>query len=181
MIDETSSGRALSYLLILAIEELLDFANRAAMRYGSGWHVVSRQIARLHVLEEARHVSFAKTYLTEVWPTLGAEDCATVSSDTAPRAGRRCRVAQPQPGGLRPPRLITGGAEAALANPRHRANVVAGLGKLTVFLTELGVIGDVEPVDRTRPHRRQLSPAEPLKYSRTFSTARGRSAMDTTQ
>lgn len=37
-------------------------------------HPVSRQIAKLHVLEEARHVSFAKTYLSEVWPNLAAED-----------------------------------------------------------------------------------------------------------
>ena len=37
-------------------------------------HPVSRQIAKLHVLEEARHVSFAKTYLAEVWPTLADDE-----------------------------------------------------------------------------------------------------------
>ncbi len=41
-------------------------------------HEVSRQIARLHVLEEARHVSFAKSYLNEVWPTLEPANQLTV-------------------------------------------------------------------------------------------------------
>ena len=55
-------GRALGYLLILAVEELLDVCNRATMR-DERVHPLSRQIAKLHVLEEARHMSFAKTYL----------------------------------------------------------------------------------------------------------------------
>jgi hypothetical protein len=37
---------------------------------------------------------------------------------------------------------ITDGATTARANPHHRANVVAGLAKLTSFLDELGVITD---------------------------------------
>src|SRR6266508_1907307 len=79
-LDNTSGGRALGYLLILAVEELLDFMNRATMR-DERVHPVSRQIAKLHVLEEARHVSFAKTYLGEVWPALADEDRRTVRSE----------------------------------------------------------------------------------------------------
>src|SRR6185503_5962219 len=52
------SHRAVSYLLILAVEELLDHTNRATMR-DDRVHPISRSIARIHVLEEARHVSFA--------------------------------------------------------------------------------------------------------------------------
>jgi hypothetical protein len=40
---------------------------------------------------------------------------------------------------------IDNGAEIALGNPHHRANVVDGLAKLTTFLTELGVMDDVAP------------------------------------
>ena len=69
VVDETGGGRALSYLLILAIEELLDHVNRAAMR-DERMHPTVPPIPKLHVLEEARHVSFAKTYLSELWPTL---------------------------------------------------------------------------------------------------------------
>ena len=137
VLDDTSSGRALSYLLILAIEELLDHANRATMK-DERVHTVSRQIARLHVLEEARHVSFAKSYLAEVWPTLDSVD-QTIVRDAAP-----ILVADVVSLSLNPEVFdhlaIDGGADAAAANPRYRANIVAGLGKLTTFLTDIGVI-----------------------------------------
>src|SRR6266566_1763846 len=80
--DEAPGARAVSYLLILAVEELLDFMNRATMR-DERVHPTSRAIARLHVLEEARHVSFAKTFLAELLPTLSDED-RTVVADAAP-------------------------------------------------------------------------------------------------
>lgn len=136
--DESSSGRALSYLLILAIEELLDHANRAAMR-DERVHPLSRQIAKLHVLEEARHVSFAKTYLAEVWPTLTAEERATVEF-AAPELVADI-VSLNLDGAVFEHLGITGGREIAKANPHHQANVVAGLAKLTAFLGEVGVIG----------------------------------------
>ena len=122
VIDETDSGRALSYLLILAIEEMLDHVNKATMR-DDRVHEITRQISRLHVLEEARHVSFAKSYLGEVWPTLDHEQQAT---DVFDQLG------------------ISDGADAARSNPQHRATVVAGLSKLTSFLREIGII---DPTD----------------------------------
>lgn len=130
-------GRALGYLLILAIEELLDATNRATMK-DERIHPVSRQIAKVHVLEEARHVSFAKTYLTEVWPTLSETEHDTVRQ-VAP-------VAVAQIAGLAvDPAVyehlgIYGGEELARANPHHQAKVVEGLAKLTTFLGELRVI-----------------------------------------
>ena len=132
----------MSYLLILAIEELLDFINRATMR-DDRVHPVSRQIARLHVLEEARHVSFAKSYLAEVWPTLDADEREIVR-DAAADAGRRRRVAQPQPRRVRSP-ADRRRCRDRRTNPHYRANVVAGLAKLTSFLTDLGVIDETEP------------------------------------
>ena len=103
-------------------------------------HPVSRQIAKLHVLEEARHVSFAKTYLAEIWPTLDDDDRATVAA-AAPEL-----VAEIVSLSLDPAVFehlgIADGAAIARANPHHRANVVAGLAKLTSFLDELGVITD---------------------------------------
>jgi hypothetical protein len=142
IIDDTHSGRLLSYLLILAIEELLDFANRAAMR-DDRVHPVARQISRLHVLEEARHVSFAKSYLAETWPTLDDEERRTVRNAAA------VLVADVVSLSLNPDVFthlgIDDGAEIALGNPHHRTNVVDGLAKLTGFLTELGVIDDVAP------------------------------------
>ncbi|MGA9279469.1 AurF N-oxygenase family protein [Ilumatobacter sp.] len=141
MLDETSSGRVLSYLLILAIEELLDHVNRATMR-DDRLHTVSRQIARLHVLEEARHVSFAKSYLSEVWPKLDTADHAIVR-DAAPILVAEVVSISLNPGVFEHLGIV-GGADVAAANPRYRANIVSGLGKLTTFLADVGIIEETD-------------------------------------
>jgi P-aminobenzoate N-oxygenase AurF len=138
--DDDSAGQlAVSYLLILAVEELLDYINRATMR-DERVHPTSRAMAKLHVLEEARHVSFAKTYLAESWETLddaarrevaaAAPVLVSVVADLSvdPEVYEQLGIA--------------GGAEIARANPHHRATIVAGLAKLTTFLTEVGIIDD---------------------------------------
>jgi hypothetical protein len=136
-LDDTSSGRALSYLLILAVEEFLDFMNRATMR-DERVHPVSRQIAKLHVLEEARHVGFAKTYLSEVWPTLDPGDRQVVM-DTAP-ALVAAIVELSLDGAVYDELGIADGLVIARTNPQYRATVIAGLAKLTGFLSDVGVI-----------------------------------------
>jgi hypothetical protein len=138
--DSGGAGhRAVSYLLILAVEELLDHTNRATMR-DERVHPVSRSIARLHVLEEARHVSFAKTYLAEIMTTLDESDRQLVA-DAAPALVAVVADLSVDPD-VYAHLGIAGGCEAARANPRHRAAVVAGLSKLTTFLTDIGVIDD---------------------------------------
>jgi len=132
-------GRALGYLLILAVEELLDAVNRATMK-DDRVHTVSRQCAKLHVLEEARHVSFAKTYLSEVWDTLPDDDRAAATELAAAAVHVMAQLTID-------PNVYTtlgidDGAELAKHNPHHRARMVDGLAKLTDFLRELGVITD---------------------------------------
>jgi len=138
-VDSLPGGRATAYLLILAVEELLDMSNRATMR-DVRVHPVSRQMAKLHVLEEARHVSFAKTYLTEVWPTLPDADRAAASA-FAPHAVNFVAdlVVHPH---LYDTLGIDDGAAIARANPRHRERIVTDLAKLTDFLGDIGVIDD---------------------------------------
>ncbi len=139
MIDESDGGRALSYLLVLAIEEYLDYANRLTMR-DERVNDLSRQIAKLHVLEEARHVSFAKSYLAEVWPALSDEDRAT-ARHAAPVLVKEIVSLSLNPDVFE--QLgINDGMAIAEANPHYRDNVVAGLSKLTSFLAEVGVIND---------------------------------------
>ena len=62
-------GGASAFVAILAAEELLDAVNRRTMR-DSTLHPVAREIARIHVIEEARHVSFAKAFLEAELPKL---------------------------------------------------------------------------------------------------------------
>lgn len=134
-----AGGRAMSYLLILAVEELLDAANRATMK-DERLHPVTRQVARLHVLEEARHVSFAKTYLAEVWPGLTADD-REAAIELAPIAVAAIADFTIDPDVYRTLEIDDGEAQAR-ANPHHRDRITEGLAKLTGVLTELGVIDD---------------------------------------
>lgn len=137
--DGLPGGQAMSYLLILAVEELLDAANRATMN-DDRVHSVARQLARLHVLEEARHVSFAKTYLAEVWPTVSVED-REAAVDFAPIAVNAIADLTVDPDVYRT-LDIEDGDQQARANANHRARIAEGLTKLTGFLTQLGVIDD---------------------------------------
>jgi hypothetical protein len=136
-VDLLPGGRAMGYLLILAIEELLDVCNRATMR-DETVHPLSRQIARIHVLEEARHVSFAKAYLADAWPQLPEAE-RTDAAALAPIAVEF--VAQLMVNDEVAATLgIPDGAEAARANPHHRARIIGDLAKLVDFLSELGVV-----------------------------------------
>ncbi|HEX7133438.1 MAG TPA: diiron oxygenase [Iamia sp.] len=139
MMKDLPGGRALGYLLILAVEEILDATNRATMK-DERVHPVSRQVAKLHVLEEARHVSFAKTYLTEIWPDLDAEEREAVVG-LAPAAVEIVAGLTVDPA-VYDELGISDGAEIARTNPHRRARVIEGLAKLTSFLDDLGVIDD---------------------------------------
>ncbi|HEX4492134.1 MAG TPA: diiron oxygenase [Acidimicrobiia bacterium] len=137
--DGGSERRMVSYLLILAVEELLDSMNRATMR-DERVHPTSRAMAKLHVLEEARHVSFAKTYLAESWATLDA-NARRVVIEAAPVLVSVVAELSVDPA-VYDELGIADGAEIARANPHHRQVIVAGLAKLTAFLTDIGVIDD---------------------------------------
>ncbi len=137
--DDSAAARTLSYLLVLAVEELLDFVNRAAMR-DERIHPTVREISRLHVLEEARHVAFAKSFLAETWPTLSDEDRVVVRA-TAPALVAEV-VKLNVNATVFETLAIEDGYDIARTNPLYAATVVTGLSKLTAFLADVGIIDD---------------------------------------
>ena len=113
--------------------------NRATMR-DERIHPVSRQIAKLHVLEEARHVSFAKTYLAELWPR------SRPRNETPPRTSHPSQ-SRSLPDSWSTITSTRRSTSRTAPTPRARtpitaARIVADLAKLTGFLTELGVIDE---------------------------------------
>ncbi|MCU0267987.1 MAG: diiron oxygenase [Acidimicrobiales bacterium] len=125
------------YLAILAAEELLDASNRATMN-DERVHPVSRQMARLHVLEEARHVSYARSYVTETWPrTSGGR--RLVAMIRAPFVVRSIVDALCNPAVYDELR-IPDGRRTAARNPIHRERLARDLGRLTGFLRDTGVV-----------------------------------------
>ena len=83
-------------------------------------------------------MSFAKTYLTEVWPTLPADDRDAASAFAPHAVGFVADLLVHD--GVYATLGIADGAEIARANPDHRDRIVTDLAKLTGFLGELGVI-----------------------------------------
>lgn len=126
-----------AYIAILAAEELLDATNRATMK-DERVHPTSRRIAKIHVMEEARHVSYARTYIAEVWPTLSWVRRA-IAVVRAPFIVSSIADALVNPA-LYDELGIEGGAKLARHNPLHRERVVRDLDKLTSFLEEIGAI-----------------------------------------
>jgi hypothetical protein len=62
---------ALFFFFVLGGEDPIDFVQRRALRQGHA-HPLLERIMRIHVTEEARHLSFARHYLKREVPRLGA-------------------------------------------------------------------------------------------------------------
>jgi hypothetical protein len=130
-------GEASAFVAVLAAEELLDQANRATAA-DKRLHPVSRAIARIHVTEEARHVSLAKKFLSEVYPTLGWLERLAVAV-VAPftvhviASSMLNREVYDAIG-------FEHGYDEARNNPLHRERILKDLRPLTAFLTRIGVI-----------------------------------------
>jgi len=61
----------LFFLFVLGGEDPIDFVQRRALRSGQPVHPLLERIMRIHVTEEARHLSFARHYLKRNVPKLG--------------------------------------------------------------------------------------------------------------
>jgi hypothetical protein len=143
----TTRGPA-SYIAMLAAEELLDVSNRATMK-DERVHPTSRRIAKIHVMEEARHVSFARSYVADTWPTL-SRFRRLVTSIQIPFVVATITDAVANPA-VYEELGIEDGRRLARTNPHHLQRVADDLTKLTDFLAEVGVITAV-----TRPIWRGL-------------------------
>lgn len=153
LLKATSRGPE-SYIAILAAEELLDVSNRATMK-DERVHPTSRRIAQIHVLEEARHMSFARTYIAEIWPTLSRFQ-RIVAMIRAPFIVRGVADALVNPA-VYATLGIENGYRQAKRNPLHRDRVIRDLGRLTGLLEDIGVINRF-----TRPVWRALRLVAPV-------------------
>ena len=61
---------AMFFVFVLGGEDPIDHVQRKVLRSGRDIHPLLERIMRIHVTEEARHLSFARQYLRETVPTL---------------------------------------------------------------------------------------------------------------
>ena len=125
---------------ILIGEEIIDRLQREALADASVQPLV-RMISRIHIVEEARHVGFARAELTR----------SVASTSRLGLAYHRfvlARIAYLLSRFLINPRVYASvglsprqARRAALANPHYRATLTFGGEKLVAFLGEAGLIG----------------------------------------
>ena len=128
------------YAAILVAEEILDRWQRELMRDDRVQPLV-RMVSRIHVLEEARHMSFAREQITRQVPTLSRRSLGwhrTLTANTAFVVARS----------LVDPRVYAAvgldpheARRQALANPHYRQTLTWMGERVVGFLGEQGLIG----------------------------------------
>jgi len=130
------------FLFVLGGEAPVDRAQRDALRPGRALHPLLRTVMRIHVTEEARHISFAETYLRERVPHLSRWRRRFLAFRAPIIFGEMSKQM------LTPPRWLLDEygvparvRDVAYRGPRHTARLVAGAAKVHRLCDELGLIG----------------------------------------
>ncbi|HEY2042126.1 MAG TPA: diiron oxygenase [Jatrophihabitans sp.] len=125
---------------VLVAEEILDRIQREIMDDDNVQPLI-RTTSRIHVIEESRHVRYAREELVRMWDECGPAarqyhraitavvSYIVVDSITSPQVYRAV--------GIEP----SEGRAAALANPHHQKTRRWALGKIMPFLAEVGIVG----------------------------------------
>jgi hypothetical protein len=137
----------LFFMFVLGGEDPIDHVQRQALRSGHEVHPLLERIMRIHVTEEARHLSFARHYLKHEVPKLTAPRRLALSIQTPLILGVMSQLMlRPSPQIVKTygiPRSVL--REAYSKNPAHHAAVRASLRKVRRLADELGL---VTPVSR---------------------------------
>ena len=131
----------LFFVFVLGGEDPIDHVQRVALRRSDN-HPLLERIMRIHVTEEARHLSFARQYLRQRVPRLGRVRRLRLAVEAPSILGEMARLM------MRPsPEVVHAYAipdpvvrEAYDDNPAARAHVHQSLRKVRALLVELGLV-----------------------------------------
>jgi len=133
----------LFFLFVLGGEDPIDYVQRRELRSGRDIHPLLERIMRIHVTEEARHLSFARHYLKRTVPALSARRRVRLAVAAPVILGAMAQMMLKPSSQLvaryQIPRAVI--AEAYTRNPRHRADTAASLAKVRKLCVELGLTG----------------------------------------
>ncbi|HET6965610.1 MAG TPA: diiron oxygenase [Acidimicrobiales bacterium] len=135
----------LFFFFVLGGEDPIDHVQRRALRSPEGIHPLLERIMRIHVTEEARHLSFARHYLKQRVPRLNPVRRLVLSVGAPLILGGMAQLMLLPSRQIRrlhdiPPAVIR---EAYLDNPAHRAETIASLRKVRSLAQELSLLGPV--------------------------------------
>lgn len=137
----------LFFLFVLGGETPIDHVQRTALDQ-TDLHPLLRRVMQIHVTEEARHICFAKAYLQEHVPRLGAMRRFQLAVRTPIILSQMAREMLAPPAALVRTYGIPNSVvrEAYIDNPEHHAQVVAGLEPIRSLCEELGLISGLPGV-----------------------------------
>lgn len=132
----------LFFLFVLGGEDPIDFVQRQELKRKEEVPPLLERIMRIHVTEEARHLSFARHYLKRRVPTLGRYRRIRLAIGAPLILGVMSQLMlKPSPQVVKryaiPKSVIR---EAFTQNQDHRAETIASLAKLTGLCRELGLL-----------------------------------------
>ena len=137
-----ATNPALFFVFVLGGEDPIDHVQRRELRSDRPLHPLLERIMRIHVAEEARHLSFARSYLRQHVPALDRSRRAQLAIGApvilatmahlmlapSPQVVERYRI---------PPEVVLG---AYSCNPAHRRDVLASIAGVRQLCAELGLI-----------------------------------------
>lgn len=132
----------LFFLFVLGGEDPIDYVQRRELRSDRELHPLLERIMRIHVTEEARHLSFARHYLKRTVPALPARRRIALSVGGPLILGSMAQLM------LKPSRQLVERHQipaevieaAYTANPAHHAETLASLGKVRQLCEELELL-----------------------------------------
>ena len=135
----------LFFTFVLGGEDPIDYVQRRELRSGRLIHPLLERIMRIHVTEEARHLSFARHYLKRTVPSLGRLRRAELAVGGPFVLAMMAQMMLRPSGQLVrryeiPPAVLR---EAFTDNPQHRSEALASMAKLRRLWGELGLTGTV--------------------------------------
>jgi hypothetical protein len=142
---------SLFFVFVLGGEDPIDYVQRQELRRGTAQgadlHPLLERIMRIHVTEEARHLSFARHYLRHHVPTLGRLRRTALGIEAPLILGVMARMMlRPSPQIVRRHAIPRATLRQVYRHPDNRAEMLASLRKVRSLCDELGLVTPV-----TRP------------------------------
>ena len=135
---------SLFFFFVLGGEDPIDHVQRKALRSGEQIHPLLERIMRIHVTEEARHLSFARHYIKRHVPELSRGRRAALGV-VAPLIlfGMAQMMLMPSRQIVRRHRIPRDVVRAAYSDPAYRADVTESMRKVRQLAEEVGLLGPV--------------------------------------
>lgn len=134
----------LFFVFVLGGEDPIDHVQRRALKDGRTHHPLEETIIRIHIAEEARHISFARHYLKHHVPTMNRVRRAALGIFTPIILGVMARIMLSPPGPMvRHFEIPKDVVRDVYENEAARTELRDCVGKVRDLAAELGLINNV--------------------------------------